>query len=94
MLLAVLVLYLYTISTATNEQDKKNSAKTIYHAFSMVSYFTGVLGAMAADSWFGKFKYGNMFKLSNRNCLWSHTDITVTHITSTLNRQSVAAVVN
>jgi len=54
--LAVLVLYLVTISTAKNEEDKKSYAKAIYHAFSMVSYFTGVFGAMMADSFFGKFK--------------------------------------
>ena len=50
---AVLVLYL--------TQDlaySKARGKSIFHAFSMVSYFTGVLGAMIADSFLGKFKYG------------------------------------
>ncbi|XP_066930384.1 solute carrier family 15 member 2-like isoform X2 [Clytia hemisphaerica] len=52
----VLVLYLVTISTAPTEDEKKSYAKAAYHAFSMVSYFTGVFGAMMADSLFGKFK--------------------------------------
>ena len=54
--LAVLVLYLVTLSTASSEDEKKSYAKAVYHAFSMVSYFTGVFGAMMADSLFGKFK--------------------------------------
>ena len=30
--------------------------KAWYHGFSMLSYFTGVIGAIMADSWLGKFK--------------------------------------
>eukprot|EP00794_Sanderia_malayensis_P009717 gene9717-10707_t len=48
---AVLVLYL-----TQDLMFDKYRGKSIYHAFSMVSYFTGVLGAMIADSWLGKFK--------------------------------------
>ena len=50
-LVAVLVLYL----TQDLMYDKYRG-KSIYHAFSMVSYFTGVLGAMIADSFLGKYK--------------------------------------
>ena len=35
----------------------KPEGKSIYHAFSMTSYFTGVIGAMVADSWLGKYKW-------------------------------------
>lgn len=48
---AVLVLYL-----TQNLMFERNRGKSIYHAFSMVSYFTGVLGALMADSWLGKYK--------------------------------------
>ncbi|XP_065059482.1 solute carrier family 15 member 1-like isoform X1 [Rhopilema esculentum] len=47
----VLVLYL-----TQDLMYEKYRAKSIYHAFSMVSYFTGVLGAMMADSFLGKFR--------------------------------------
>ena len=51
--LAVLVLFL------TKElMFNKDKGKTVYHAFSMVSYFTGVLGAMLADSLLGKYRSG------------------------------------
>ena len=33
-----------------------SKGKSVYHAFSMVSYFTGVLGAMLADSFLGKYR--------------------------------------
>ena len=35
----------------------KANGKSIYHAFSMTSYFTGVIGAMIADSWLGKYRW-------------------------------------
>lgn len=44
------------IATDKSEDDRKAYAKAVYHAFSMVSYFTGVMGAMMADSLFGKYK--------------------------------------
>ncbi|XP_031564525.1 solute carrier family 15 member 2-like isoform X2 [Actinia tenebrosa] len=47
----VLVLYL-TKDLMFNKAD----GKTIYHAFSMTSYFTGVIGAMIADSFLGKYR--------------------------------------
>ncbi|XP_057300267.1 peptide transporter family 1-like isoform X1 [Hydractinia symbiolongicarpus] len=47
----VLVIYL-TKSLMMSDSD----GKAYYHAFSMVSYFTGVLGAMMADSFLGKYK--------------------------------------
>lgn len=47
----VLVLYL-TKELMFNKAD----GKSIYHAFSMTSYFTGVIGAMIADSWLGKYR--------------------------------------
>ena len=49
--LAVLVLYL-----VNSIKMEKSTGKAVYHAFSMVSYFTGVIGAMMADSYFGKYK--------------------------------------
>ena len=48
---AVLVLYL-----TKDLMFNKPNGKSIYHAFSMTSYFTGVIGAMIADSWLGKYK--------------------------------------
>lgn len=50
-LVAVLVLYL-----TKDLMFNKPEGKSIYHAFSMTSYFTGVIGAMVADSWLGKYK--------------------------------------
>lgn len=50
--LAVLVLYL-----TKDLMFNKANGKSIYHAFSMTSYFTGVIGAMIADSWLGKYRY-------------------------------------
>ncbi|XP_048583629.1 solute carrier family 15 member 2 isoform X2 [Nematostella vectensis] len=47
----VLVLYL-----TKDLMFNKDKGKAIYHAFSMVSYFTGVIGAMMADSFLGKYK--------------------------------------
>lgn len=32
------------------------NGKAWYHAFGMISYFTGVIGAIMADSWLGKYK--------------------------------------
>ena len=52
LLLAVLVLYL-----TKDLMFNKANGKSIYHAFSMTSYFTGVIGAMIADSWLGKYRY-------------------------------------
>jgi dipeptide/tripeptide permease len=49
---AVLVLYL-----TKDLMFNKDNGKTIYHAFSMTSYFTGVIGAMIADSFLGKYRY-------------------------------------
>lgn len=49
---AVLVLYL-----TKDLMFNKANGKSIYHAFSMTSYFTGVIGAMIADSWLGKYKW-------------------------------------
>ncbi|XP_074857825.1 solute carrier family 15 member 2 isoform X2 [Carettochelys insculpta] len=34
----------------------ENLSTTIYHAFSGLSYFTPVIGALIADTWLGKFK--------------------------------------
>jgi len=34
----------------------KGKGKAVYHAFSFLSYFTGLIGAMMADSLLGKFK--------------------------------------
>lgn len=48
---AVLVLYL-----TKDLMFNKANGKTIYHAFSMTSYFTGVIGAMIADSFLGKYR--------------------------------------
>lgn len=47
----VLVLYL-----TKDLMFNKANGKSIYHAFSMTSYFTGVIGAMIADSWLGKYR--------------------------------------
>ncbi|XP_078369517.1 solute carrier family 15 member 2-like isoform X1 [Oculina patagonica] len=47
----VLVLYL-----TKDLMFNKANGKSIYHAFSMTSYFTGVIGAMVADSWLGKYR--------------------------------------
>lgn len=53
LILAVLVLYL----TNPNTLHMSDSAGiTWFHVFSSISYFTGVFGAMIADSWLGKFK--------------------------------------
>ena len=49
--IAVLVLYL-----TKDLMFNKANGKSIYHAFSMTSYFTGVIGAMIADSWLGKYR--------------------------------------
>ena len=50
-LVAVLVLYL-----TKDLMFNTSNGKSIYHAFSMTSYFTGVIGAMIADSWLGKYR--------------------------------------
>lgn len=34
-------------------------ATTIYHAFVALCYLTPILGAIIADSWLGKYKYGS-----------------------------------
>ena len=34
----------------------KANGKSIYHAFSMTNYFTGVIAAVIADSWLGKYR--------------------------------------
>ncbi|KAK3733272.1 hypothetical protein QZH41_011111 [Actinostola sp. cb2023] len=47
----VLVLYL-----TKDLMFNKDNGKAIYHAFSMTSYFTGVIGAMIADSFLGKYR--------------------------------------
>ncbi|XP_047139390.1 peptide transporter family 2 isoform X1 [Hydra vulgaris] len=46
-------LVLYLVSYLKME---KSTGKAVYHAFSMLSFFTGVIGAMVADSFTGKFK--------------------------------------
>lgn len=48
---AILVLYL---TRALKYSD--NTAVAIYHAFSAVSYFTPLFGAMLADGWLGKYR--------------------------------------
>ena len=64
-LLAVLVLFLTKELMFNN-----NKGKSVYHAFSMVSYFTGVLGAMLADSFLGKYRSGKrpQTPLTSRCC--------------------------
>lgn len=49
---AVLTLYLRDIL----DYDE-NTSTVLYHAFSMLCYFTPVFGAILADTYLGKFKY-------------------------------------
>lgn len=48
---AILILYL---SRALQLSD--NTATAVFHSFSMLCYFTPLLGAMVADGWLGKYR--------------------------------------
>ncbi|QQP52269.1 Uncharacterized protein FKW44_004371, partial [Caligus rogercresseyi] len=57
----VLVLYLQNLlsshSMAGYSSESVDSvAKTLYHTFVFLSYFTALIGAFLADSFWGKFK--------------------------------------
>lgn len=81
----VLVIYLTSSLGMT-----KSKGISVYHAFSMVSYFTGVIGAMLADSWLGKFKT-ILYSL----VLYSLSEIvlTLTTVPSIGNRSSIGPLV-
>lgn len=49
------VLSLYLTSKLNFEETQ---ATVMYHIFTSLVYFFPILGAIIADSWLGKFKYG------------------------------------
>lgn len=70
---AVLVLYLNYFLTFDED-----FATTIYHAFVALCYLTPILGAIIADSWLGKYKWGFSpylpFHLQRNILLWSKAE--------------------
>ena len=48
---AILVIYLVTMLNM-----KKDDATVVYHFFNMLCYFSPIVGAIVADSWWGKYK--------------------------------------
>jgi POT family proton-dependent oligopeptide transporter len=55
---AILVVFMtkYLMSSGTLDPMNENEATTWYHLFSMVNYFTPILGAVLADVLWGKYK--------------------------------------
>lgn len=48
---AILILYLTRVLALGD-----NTATAVFHSFSMLCYFTPLLGAMLADGWLGKYR--------------------------------------
>lgn len=57
---AVLLLYLRNYLHFDDD-----TATAVYHAFTVLAYFTPVLGAIIADSYWGKYKVRYEFKTTN-----------------------------